>query len=73
MASGRSVTKIAGSGSGSISQRHGSVDSDPQQKRHGSETLENTTEKINLFEIYLSPKSELFFLRQLKPLENKNL
>jgi hypothetical protein len=33
------MTKIAGSGSRSLRQRHGSADPDPHQKCHGSATL----------------------------------
>ncbi len=48
MASWRSMTKIAGSASGSISQRHGSADPDPDPDHTKMSWIRNTAEKSNL-------------------------
>ncbi len=62
MASWRSMTKIAGSGSasGSISQRHGSADPDPDPDPH-----QNVMDPQHWERVYLSSQQELRYIATL--------
>ncbi len=61
LASGRSVTKIAGSGSGSISQRHGSADPDPDPDLH-----QNVIDPQHWFKLSVCHRNVLRYLFKLE-------